>query len=228
MNKKTTLPLPELVSLLQQVCARIQENREFLSKLDAACGDGDHGVSMARGFRAVAEKLEKTPHDSPASLFRSVGMWLISSIGGATGPLMGTLFLEAGKSLNPENLSIDSPALASMFRAGLEGVCRRGGANPGEKTMVDALAPAVAAMESAAKDGDDPPTCLKKAAEAARSGAQSTESMVARQGKARYLGERAVGYQDPGANSIALIMEALADKAANLAAEGKATKEGSS
>ena len=202
--------------MILRACRRILANEERLSSLDAACGDGDHGVSMARGFRAVAAKLESEVYESPAALLRAVGMTLVSSIGGATGPLMGTLFLEAGKVLEgaevPAHAGIDTRSLAAAFRAGLEGVRRRGGAKPGEKTMVDALLPAVEALEAAAKVGESPAAALARAAQAARAGAEATAGMVAGQGKARYLGQRAVGHEDAGANSIAFIFEAFAEE----------------
>jgi len=222
--------------MILRACRRILANEERLSALDAACGDGDHGVSMARGFRAVAVKLESEVYESPAALLRAVGMTLVSSIGGATGPLMGTLFLEAGKALAGGGASpgagrgspaggagasaaghaspaggVDTRSLAAAFRGGLEGVRRRGGAAPGEKTMVDALLPAVEALEAAAEAADPPNAALARAARAARAGAEATSGMVARQGKARYLGQRAVGHEDAGANSIAFIFEAFAE-----------------
>jgi dihydroxyacetone kinase-like protein len=194
------------------MCAAVEEKQDWLSKLDAACGDGDHGVSMARGFGAVRGKLPSWGGQCPGVLLRNVGMTLVSAVGGATGPLLGTLFIEAGK-VAGESLALDTQTLAAMFRAGLDGLCRRGGAQPGDKTMVDALLPAVEALQQAGAEEASPQEALARAADAAQDGAEGTVSMLARQGKARYLGKRAIGHADAGAHSIALMMRALSDGA---------------
>jgi len=202
----------DVLSMMNRACEMVIERKDALSALDAACGDGDHGVSMARGFAAVAEKLRAAPFVDPSDVFRAAGSALLLSVGGATGPLLGTFFMEAGKAARAAGAAgIDTGTLAAMFRAGAEALCRRGGAKVGEKTLVDALMPAVEAIEASAAAGESPATALDKAAKAARSGATGTASMIARQGKARYLGQRAVGSQDPGANSVAIILEAFAE-----------------
>ena len=159
-------------------------------------------VDLARG--------ELTLRTGPAEVLRTAGAALVSSVGGATGPLLGTFFMEAGKAA-PATGEIDTTALAAAVRAGAEGLCRRGGAKVGDKTMVDALMPAVEALEASAAAGASPRAALAAASRAARRGAEATAAMVSRQGKSRYLGERAVGCQDPGANSIAIIFEAFAE-----------------
>jgi dihydroxyacetone kinase-like protein len=217
MSEEALLGLADITGLLSRACRRIERETERLSELDAACGDGDHGVSMARGFRAVEKKLRTARFEDPASVLRITGQTLVSSVGGATGPLLGTLFLEAAKALASSEEAaagrrgVGTRSLAAAFRAGLDGVCRRGGAKPGDKTMVDSLLPAVEALEAAAGSGAEPGAALVLAARAARSGAAATAGMTARQGRARYLGERARGFEDAGANSVAALFEAFAD-----------------
>lgn len=210
MSGESGLRASDVIRMFEEVCRDVDEKKDWLSKLDAACGDGDHGVSMGRGFDAVAETLPDLIDETPGGIFKNVGMKLVFVIGGATGPLFGTLFIEAGKAAEDAS-ALDTKALSVMFRAGLDGVSRRGGAIPGEKTMVDALCPAVNALADAAEEGFLPGEGLRRAAAAARAGADATEFLIARQGKARYLGERALGHQDAGANSIALIFEAFAE-----------------
>jgi dihydroxyacetone kinase-like protein len=192
------------------MCARVRENRQHLSRLDAACGDGDHGESMARGFQVVEQQLEEVREETPGGMLVRAGGALVSHCGGATGPLMGTFFIEAGKAAG-SSPDVDVAALAAMFRAGYDGLRRRGRANPGEKTILDALLPAVVALEKAASERSPVAEALKRAAKAADEGAQETAAMIARQGKARYLGERSLGHPDPGACSMALIVQALAE-----------------
>jgi dihydroxyacetone kinase-like protein len=207
-----TLDREDLRRMLFRVCQAVQEKKDWLSRLDAACGDGDHGVSMARGFLAVEKQLSAQKDISPGGLLRKTGTTLLSSVGGATGPLMGTIFIEAGKSVG-ELDELDTPALSAMFSAGLDGMCKRGGAKAGDKTMVDALLPAVEALQAAAAEGVSPCQALEHAVCAAQAGAASTTEMTARQGKARYMGERAVGHPDAGAYSIVTIFEAFAEAA---------------
>ncbi len=208
----------DVINLLRAAARRIDRESARLSELDAACGDGDHGVSMARGFAAVDAALRGARFESPAAVFQAAGEALVGSAGGAIGPLLGTLFIEASRALEGAGPAgeasargVDTRALAAAFRAGAAGVCRRGGARAGDKTLVDALLPAVVALEEAAAHGLDPAAALRDAATAARAGASHTATMVARQGRARYLGERALGHEDAGANSIAVIFEAFSD-----------------
>jgi dihydroxyacetone kinase-like protein len=200
------LRLEQMRSWILTTAAAIEENSTLLSDLDAAIGDGDHGANMSRGFTAVAKKLEATQPADIGALFKLVGMTLISTVGGASGPLYGGFFLELGKQ-SAGKQELDAAALASILEAGLGDIKRRGKAELGDKTMVDALTPAVAAMKAA---GNDIAIATRAAATTARDAAEKTSPLLARKGRASYLGERSIGHQDPGANSTALLLEALA------------------
>jgi dihydroxyacetone kinase-like protein len=185
----------------------VAENKEALTDLDAAIGDADHGENMDRGMRAAVAALDDTTPATASALFNKVGMTLVSTVGGASGPLFGTLFLRIGASLG-DTTEVSLPQLANALHAGLDGIVARGKAEAGDKTMYDALAPAVDALETAAANGVDKTDALKLALVAAESGRDATTPMLARKGRASYLGERSVGHQDPGATSIALLMAA--------------------
>ncbi len=200
------LDVPVLTSWLKRADEMIASQQAHLSDLDAAIGDGDHGANLARGFHAVSAKLG-TPAD-PAALFKTVGMTLIGTVGGASGPLYGSFFVEMGKAATGK-ATLDAAAWAGVLEAGVKGVAARGKAQPGEKTMLDALTPAVAALGGAA----DLTSGLAASAAAALKGADATVPMIARKGRASYLGERSVGHADPGATSSALLLAALADAA---------------
>jgi phosphoenolpyruvate---glycerone phosphotransferase subunit DhaL len=185
----------------------VAENKDALTDLDSAIGDGDHGANMDRGMRAVVAAIDDIGPVTAAELFTKVGMTLVSTVGGASGPLFGTLFLRIGASLaNAEEVSLSQFAVA--LHAGLDGVVARGKAEAGDKTMFDALAPAVNALETAVSAGASKDEALKLATAAAESGRDATTPMLARKGRASYLGERSVGHQDPGATTVALLMAA--------------------
>ncbi|GAN81324.1 dihydroxyacetone kinase subunit DhaL [Acidocella aminolytica] len=200
------LDVPVLTAWLKRADEMVAARQTYLSDLDAAIGDGDHGANLARGFHAVTAKLG-TPAD-PAALFKTVGMTLIGTVGGASGPLYGSMFVEMGKAAAGKS-ALDAAAWADVLEAGVKGVAARGKAVPGEKTMLDALTPAVAAAKGAAGLS----AALSAAAEAALQGAEATVSMIARKGRASYLGERSAGHADPGATSAALLLSALAEAA---------------
>jgi dihydroxyacetone kinase-like protein len=195
-----------LTDWLNRVAKRYAADQNYLCDLDAAIGDGDHGANLARGFTAVAAKLG-TP-DTPAALFKSAGMTLIGTVGGASGPLYGTLFIEMGKEAG-ERATLDAAAWEKILAAGLAGVMARGKAQPRDKTMIDALDPAVAALQGATDLG----VALAASAEAAAQGARATIPMIAHKGRASYLGDRAIGHQDPGATSLAILLSVLAETA---------------
>nr|MDQ6920875.1 dihydroxyacetone kinase subunit DhaL [Candidatus Dormibacteraeota bacterium] len=195
------------------LATRVSEQAGELTRLDAAIGDADHGTNMDRGFKAVRQKALSQPDADPAALFKQTGMALIGSVGGAGGPLYGTLFLRMAQSAaGKEGLTVED--LRDLLRAGLEGVVQRGKAAPGDKTMVDALTPAVEAMDAAVEAGRDGAEALGEAATAAERGAEDTIPMVARKGRASYLGERSAGHKDPGATSSALLVRTLAESVA--------------
>lgn len=189
----------------------VSAQRAELNDLDRAIGDGDHGENLDRGFSAVVRKLQPLTPSSPGEVFKVVASTLMSTVGGAAGPLYGTAFLRAAKAAEAEEL--DSAALADLLEAAVGGVVSRGKAEVGDKTMVDALAPAAQAARAAADPGQSPAEVLAAAAAAAAAGAEATEPWVARKGRASYLGERARGHRDPGAQSSALLLAAAADAA---------------
>ena len=190
-----------------QNCAETYEHhQDELTQLDAAIGDADHGANMARGFTAVHGKLAGLRDKDIGAIFKTVAMTLISTVGGASGPLYGTFFLQAVAGANGKR-ALTQEELVCVFSAGLQGLMNRGKAVVGEKTMVDALAPALEALKSV---GDDSlPAALNRAVAAAKKGADSTVPLVAKKGRASYLGERSAGHLDPGAASSVLLLEAL-------------------
>ena len=190
----------------------IANQEPYLTELDAAIGDADHGTNMNRGMHKVSERLSEpdAQFDNVGALFRTVAMTLISSVGGAAGPLYGAFFLRAAKDTNG-NVTVSLEQLAIMFRSGLEGVQQRGKAQLEEKTMVDALQPAVEALESAVESGANIETALADAKTAAEEGMKHTADLLASKGRASYLGQRSVGHQDPGATSTYFLFQAAAE-----------------
>jgi dihydroxyacetone kinase-like protein len=202
---------------IQEIAAGVEEERDHLTQLDAAIGDADHGVNMSRGFGAVTAKLSGLDAGlGPGQVLTTVGATLISTVGGASGPLYGTAFRGAGKALGEAD-SFDSEALLGALRAALEAVQKLGAAAEGDKTMVDALAPAVSAFEREVRAGNEVADAIRGAAEAAEEGMRATIPLQARKGRASYLGPRSAGHQDPGATSTALVFRAL-ERAASSAA----------
>jgi dihydroxyacetone kinase-like protein len=200
---------------LERLGEAVTERAAELTDLDRAIGDADHGTNMARGFRAVRERVldGASAEADVAGLLRGTGMALISSVGGAGGPLYGTLFVRmAGAAAGKEGLTLGE--LRDALTAGVEGVVARGKAERGDKTMVDALGPAVEALDAAVAAGRAPGEALREAAEAAERGAAATTPLQARKGRASYLGPRSVGHQDPGATSSALLVRTLAESLA--------------
>jgi len=196
------------------------EHRVELIELDRAIGDSDHGENMDRGFQAVLQKLDEAPPETPGAVLKAAAMALMSKVGGAAGPLYGTAYLRAATSLG-ETADIDANALVAALTAARDGVVARGKAEPGDKTMIDAWTPAVEAAEQAAASGADVLAVLEAAADAAETGAAATDPLVARKGRASYLGERSAGHRDPGAASTALLL-----RAAVAAATGTAGSSG--
>jgi phosphoenolpyruvate---glycerone phosphotransferase subunit DhaL len=209
LNMNETVGTAALDRWLRTFALLVAENKDLLTDLDAAIGDGDHGSNMDRGMRAVVAGLDDTGPITASALFNKVGMTLVSTVGGASGPLFGTFFLRLGASCG-DTAEISLAQLAAALRAGLEGIVARGKAEAGDKTMYDALAPAVDALDSAVAEGVDKADALKLALVAAEKGRDATTPMLARKGRASYLGERSVGHQDPGATTVALLMAAAA------------------
>ena len=190
---------------------RLHDRRDELTQLDSAVGDADHGINMDRGFTAVRAKLGDLGDADLGTLAKAVGMTLISTVGGASGPLYGTFFLRLATSLG-ERATVTTAELGDALRAALDGVQQRGKAEPDDKTMVDELLPAVDAYDAAAGGGIGP--ALAAAAEAAAAGRNRITPLVARKGRASYLGERAMGHPDPGATSTTILFESLRDAVA--------------
>lgn len=198
-----------------KACANILgENRDYLTQLDAAIGDADHGANMDRGFKAVLGKVPEMADKDIGTVFKTVGMTLLSTVGGAGGPLYGTFFIQAGmKTAGKMELTLEDWTTA--MEAALAGIIMRGKAELGDKTMVDALTPALEALKQAMQDNLTMHQALQNAAEAARVGMVGTIPIVARKGRASYLGERSAGHQDPGATSSYLILKTAAETWAN-------------
>lgn len=191
---------------VREFARRVAQERDALTALDAAIGDADHGSNLHRGMSAVVAALDATPPADPAALLKQVGMTLVSKVGGASGPLYGTLFLRMAGAAGTQEL--DAAGFAGALRAGLDGVMARGKAEPGDKTMLDALMPACDALDAALSGGAALGEALAAASAAASKGRDATIPLVARKGRASYLGERSAGHQDPGATSTALLIEA--------------------
>ena len=191
---------------IELAAADVAEQRDYLVDLDRAIGDGDHGENMDRGFKAAVEALGQAQPASVAEVLKTVAKTLMSTVGGAAGPLYGTAFLRASKAAGDGDL--DGAGVAAVIAGALDGIQARGKATTGEKTMVDAWTPALEAARAAAESGSDPAAVLEAAATAAESGATATEPMRATKGRASYLGERSIGHLDPGAVSTSLILRA--------------------
>ena len=203
------MDLAQLTAWIREYARVIGENAQLLTDLDAAIGDADHGINMDRGMTAVLAALEDAPATDLSALCKQVGMTLVKSVGGASGPLYGTFFLRMAGALGADQ-GVDAADFAKALRAGVEGVVQRGRAEAGDKTMFDALAPALDAIDAALAAGGDLAVALADANIAAEKGRDATESMVARKGRASYLGQRSVGHVDPGAASASMLIAAAA------------------
>ena len=198
-----------ITSWLSEAEQQIKEQSDYLTQLDAAIGDGDHGTNMRRGFDAVGKALAgQGDASAPGQLLIVAGKTLVATVGGASGPLWGSALRRAGRSLGDAQ-TLDGHQLAAALDAAIEAVVELGAAAPGDKTMVDALAPAAKALHDALDEGQSLEVAAQAAAEAAQAGAEATTPMQARKGRASYLGERSIGHQDPGATSAAIIVAAL-------------------
>jgi dihydroxyacetone kinase-like protein len=200
----------EVRDWIRGYAAAVTEHRAELVRLDTAVGDGDHGTNMERGMRKAVEKVDDTAGEDIGALLKAVGMALVSSVGGAAGPLYGTLFLQMGMASAGRD-ELDLAGWTAALEAGVKGVQARGKAEPGDKTMIDALVPALEALRAAADDGSGLDDALRRSADAAEEGMRATIPLEARRGRASYLGPRSVGHQDPGATSTQLLLAVAAD-----------------
>ena len=205
-----TISRDAVLDWIKAYAAAIATDKDALTQLDAQIGDGDHGANMHRGFQAVLAKLPGVADKDIGSIFKTVGMTLVSTVGGAGGPLYGTFFMQLGTATSGK-MEMTLADWSAALQAGVDGVVMRGKANPGDKTMVDALLPAAAALKVAAANGAALPSALRMAEQAGREGMVATIPLVARKGRASYLGERSAGHQDPGATSSYLLLRTAAE-----------------
>lgn len=210
-DKSGQLSYDDFSAWIRRYAGVIAENKQYLTELDAAIGDADHGINMDRGFQAVLPKLDaQTPGDVGAML-KVVGSTLISTVGGASGPLYGTFFLQFGIATAGQS-SVGLEQLLKGLDAAISAMQRLGKAEPGDKTLLDALIPARDALRRASEDGEQPAKALSAAVDAADDGMRATIPLVARKGRASYLGDRSAGHQDPGATSVDLLIRAARDQ----------------
>jgi dihydroxyacetone kinase-like protein len=205
------VPYAQVLGWVEAFSATVAENKEYLTRLDSAIGDADHGINMDRGMTAVNTKLDGLEGDDIGGLLKTVGMTLVSTVGGAGGPLYGTLFLQMGMATAGKT-ELEPEDWAAALDAAVKGVEMRGKAEPGDKTMIDALIPARDAYSAALAEGASFEDALRRSAKAAEEGMEATTPLVAKKGRASYLGERSAGHQDPGATSSYLLVKTAADR----------------
>ena len=212
----------QILAWLERYAGIVAEQKQYLTRLDAAIGDGDHGINMDRGFQTVLVKLAPVRDKDAGTLLKTTGMALVGSVGGAGGPLYGTFFLRAGTALDGKS-EVSDTELVSALEAGLKGVVERGKANRNDKTMVDALAPAIERARQYVDEGAPLEEALAAAADAAEEGMKATIPLKALKGRASYLGDRSIGHQDPGATSSYLMLRALSDSLVAVPQQAKST-----
>lgn len=205
-----TVKREQIVQWLEEMTTVLHENRDYLTQLDSPIGDADHGINMDRGFKKVHEKLPTVADKDIGNILKTTGMTLISSVGGASGPLYGTFFMRSGMAVASKE-ELDSDDVVKMLQAGVDGIVQRGRAKLEDKTMFDTWAPAMEALKASLDSGDDLLPAIRKAVAAAEQGMKDTIPLQARKGRASYLGERSIGHQDPGATSSYLMLKALLD-----------------
>jgi len=219
MSEATQVTYDDVVAWITAFAGSMRENREYLTTLDSAIGDADHGINMDRGFQAVLGKIGALPDRDIGVLCKTVGMTLVSTVGGASGPLYGTFFLQFGATTAGKE-AIDVTTLAAGIEAAVAGIQKLGKAGPGDKTMLDALIPARDALKEAAASDAPVGTAIHVTVAAAEKGMLATTPLVARKGRASYLGERSAGHQDPGATSSYLLLKCAADTWSDAASAG--------
>ena len=210
LNKGDTrmLDTAKMAEIIRAIAERMEAEKDYLTQLDNEIGDGDHGINMARGFKAVLDKLPELENGDIGALLKGTGMQLVSNVGGASGPLYGTAFMKAGNVLKGKS-EIEAADFAVALEAAIGGVKLRGKSTEGEKTMLDSLTPAHEALVAAIEDGANLKVAMQKAVEAAAGGVEYTKTIVATKGRASYLGERSIGHQDPGATSSLFMLQEI-------------------
>ena len=208
----SSLDTKQMAAIVEGLAKKIEAEKEYLTELDNEIGDGDHGINLARGFEAVEKKLPSLAGGDIGALLKGVGMQLVSTVGGASGPLYGTAFMKAGMACKGLT-EIDGPAFVKAMEAAVDGIKMRGKATEGEKTMLDALCPALKVLQDDVTAGKSLKEALQDAAQAAEKGVEYTKTIIATKGRASYLGERSLGHQDPGATSSLYLLQVLAEMA---------------
>ena len=208
----SSLDTKQMAAIIEGMAKKIEAEKEYLTELDNEIGDGDHGINLARGFEAVEKKLPSLAGGDIGALLKGVGMQLVSTVGGASGPLYGTAFMKAGMACKGLT-EIDGPAFVKAMEAAVDGIKMRSKATEGEKTMLDALCPALKVMQDDVAAGKSLKEALQDAAQAAEKGVEYTKTIIATKGRASYLGERSLGHQDPGATSSLYLLQVLAEMA---------------
>jgi len=198
----------KVIEIVKQIGEQIQMEKDFLTELDNVIGDGDHGINMARGFKEVEKKLADLSGKDIGSILKAVGMSLVSTVGGASGPLYGTAFMKAGAAVGAKN-EMDGNDFIAALEAAIGGIEMRGKAHEGEKTMLDALIPALNAIKKSYEANNDFKAALTSGVDAAEKGVEYTKTIIATKGRASYLGERSLGHQDPGATSSCLMLKVI-------------------
>ncbi|MBE3592914.1 MAG: dihydroxyacetone kinase subunit L [Thermoanaerobacter sp.] len=201
----------DVLKVVDKIVEVIKENKEYLTELDAAIGDADHGINLDRGFDAVKQKLTTLPETTDiGTILKTLGMTLVSTVGGASGPLYGTAFMRAGQVVQGKN-ELYEEDIVKIFEAALDGIKQRGKAEAGDKTMIDSIEPAYKALKDSLENNIALPEALNRAANAAKEGMEYTKNISARKGRASYLGERSIGHLDPGATSAYLMIKSFSD-----------------
>lgn len=208
----SSLDTKQMAAIVEGMAKKIEAEKEYLTELDNEIGDGDHGINLARGFEAVEKKLPSLAGGDIGALLKGVGMQLVSTVGGASGPLYGTAFMKAGMACKGLT-EIDGPAFVKAMEAAVDGIKMRGKATEGEKTMLDALCPALKVLQDDVTAGKSLKEALQDAAQVAEKGVEYTKTIIATKGRASYLGERSLGHQDPGATSSLYLLQVLAEMA---------------
>lgn len=208
----SSLDTKQMAAIIEGMAKKIEAEKDYLTQLDNEIGDGDHGINLARGFEAVEKKLPSLAGGDIGALLKGVGMQLVSTVGGASGPLYGTAFMKAGMTCKGLT-ELDGPAFIKAMEAAVDGIKMRGKATEGEKTMLDALCPALKVMQDEVAAGKSLKEALQDAAAAAEKGVEYTKTIIATKGRASYLGERSLGHQDPGATSSLYLLQVLAEMA---------------
>ena len=208
----SSLDTKQMAAIIEGMAKRIEAEKDYLTQLDNEIGDGDHGINLARGFEAVEKKLPSLAGGDIGALLKGVGMQLVSTVGGASGPLYGTAFMKAGMACKGLT-ELDGPQFVKALEAAVDGIKMRGKATEGEKTMLDALCPALKVMQDEVAAGKSLKEALQDAAAAAEKGVEYTKTIIATKGRASYLGERSLGHQDPGATSSLYLLQVLAEMA---------------